>query len=194
MAWIDLTIQKQLIQGRGVQQAVDSNNDGNNEAYRISPDVEIYSNYFIEEFDFDSNGATDYSRYVSDGKTKFESFYSNNPEGNELVEDLNEADKFALRFKAAELQGELDAVPKTKAKSIYEPMAEALKASREERESLAEKPLKSPQEVVAGAVQDIEAALDEALRLRFIEETTYSELQIYQEALSEEVQLSLIYE
>lgn len=76
--------------------SLDANQDGNNEINRIYSDNGAT---IFENFDLDSNGAIDYTRYFDEnGEVFSEFFYSNNPENNEVLEPKNDWFNKTLNF------------------------------------------------------------------------------------------------
>ena len=125
-SWETLTSFKTLYQEGAQHKNVDLNGDNIFEAtQKVSPD----GTYKKEEYDWDSNGATDYTRRYKNDVLIDETYWTNNPDDNSLKEP-DEADKEKAYYNFNAIQPELE---EATAEIYKNYLTEHIDASREAR-------------------------------------------------------------
>ena len=126
MGWIDVQYKKltlertenALLKDGWIEKKVDNNNDNIYEA--VQTQTKDSKTPICTEYDFDTNGATDYKEtYDYNGKIISQSWFTNTPEDNQIKEP-NLLDKISTFFKKNKLDKDLEKAPEITHKSMEE--------------------------------------------------------------------------
>lgn len=129
----------QMLVDRGfyIQNGLDQDNNGINEFTQTENEDGLIK---FQSFDFDQNGAIDYTRcysYTADGKKVCEEFYTNSEENNEKIYQKKSVLDKVLNFLGFETQTTLDDINKeeirAKADELTEQYANANDQSKQEK-------------------------------------------------------------